>query len=167
MDEWNVWYAWYRPSNVTDGIFAALTLHMLFTEARSCGIEQACHFEAINEGLLEVKPNCTYLTAQGQVFSVMKHHLNGQVRYKKMNAFATVQDGVLTITAVNEAYDQPKQFRIASTGQILTSYILTSDTVIPPSFFHKETIELEKAGDYYTCMLPPHSIMLLQLTEES
>ena len=24
FDEWNVWYAWYRPSSVTDGIFNAL-----------------------------------------------------------------------------------------------------------------------------------------------
>ena len=33
MDEWNVWYAWYRPSSVTDGIYAALVLHMLMEEA--------------------------------------------------------------------------------------------------------------------------------------
>lgn len=165
MDEWNVWYAWYRPSSVTDGIFAALTLHMLFTEAQSCGIEQACHFEAINEGILEVKPDHAYLTAQGQAFTVMKHHLDGQVRYKGMNAFATAKQNTLTITAVNESYDQPREIRIPHNGQVLETYVLTSDAVIPPSFFHKEKTELSKTDDGCTCTLPPHSLLLLKLSE--
>ena len=46
MDEWNVWYAWYRPSSVTDGIYAALALHMLMEEAEKSGIALACHFQA-------------------------------------------------------------------------------------------------------------------------
>ena len=57
MDEWNVWYAWYRPSSVTDGIYAALALHMLMEEAEKSGIALACHFQAVNEGMLCVKPD--------------------------------------------------------------------------------------------------------------
>ena len=71
MDEWNVWYAWYRPSSVTDGIYAALALHMLMEEAEKSGIALACHFQAVNEGMLCVKPDHVSLTAQGQVFSWM------------------------------------------------------------------------------------------------
>ena len=38
LDEWNVRYAWYRPSSVTDGIYAALAMHLLMEEAEKSGV---------------------------------------------------------------------------------------------------------------------------------
>ena len=163
MDEWNVWYAWYRPSNVTDGIFTALTLHMLMTEAESCGIEQACHFEAVNEGLLWAAPEGAYLTAQGQVFALMKHHIGGQICYSSIEAFATRNNGVLTLTAVNASYDEPKQVVVPCTGEVISAEIYHSETVIPPSFFTEQKLETEKTADTYRFVMPPHSVMMVRI----
>ena len=55
FDEWNVWYGWYRPKSVNDGIFTAAMLHMLIEEADPSGIQMACHFEAVNEGAIRVE----------------------------------------------------------------------------------------------------------------
>jgi ABC-type Fe3+/spermidine/putrescine transport system ATPase subunit len=54
LDEWNAWYAWYRPGSVTEGIFAASFMHMLFNQADKYGIFLACHFESVNEGAINV-----------------------------------------------------------------------------------------------------------------
>jgi len=163
MDEWNVRYAWYRPSSVMDGIFTALTLHMLMAEAETCGIELACHFEAINEGLLCAEPSGAYLTAQGQVFALMKHHIGGRICHGGSNAFVTHKDGVYTLTAVNDSYDQCRKVQIACGGRILSTKLLGSQSVIPPSFFEEETLRVEKCAEGYACTMPPHSVMMITI----
>lgn len=165
MDEWNVWYAWYRPSSVTDGVFAALTMHMLMTEAKDCLIEQACHFEAVNEGLLEAAPTGARLTAQGQVFSLTKHHIGGAIRHKGLDAFVTSREGVLTLTAVNASYDQPRTLAVVHQGKIIFAKLYGSDSVIPPSRFEERTLRMKKTSDGYQCTMPPHSVMLIQLSD--
>jgi len=163
MDEWNVRYAWYRPSSVMDGIFTALTLHMLMAEAETCGIELACHFEAINEGLLCAEPSGAYLTAQGQVFALMKHHIGGRICHCEPKAFVTQKDGVYTLTAVNESYDQCRKVQIACGSRILSTKLLGSQSVIPPSFFEEEALCVEKCADGYGCTMPPHSVMMITI----
>ena len=106
MDEWNVWYAWYRPSSVTDGIYAALALHMLMEEAEKSGIALACHFQAVNEGMLRVKPDNVSMTAQGQVFSRMHHwHMGNRLCSASQEAVVTVdREGRVSATVVNAAF---------------------------------------------------------------
>ena len=45
FDEWNAWYAWYRPGSVSEGIFAAAFMNMIFSNAADLGVMIACHFE--------------------------------------------------------------------------------------------------------------------------
>lgn len=163
MDEWNVWYAWYRPSSVMDGVFAARTLHMLMSEAKDCRIAQACHFEAVNEGLLCAPVQGAYLTAQGQVFRVMKDHIGGQICMKGLDAFATRRDGVITLTAVNPSFDRAERLHVRHEGEVLSAVLYHSDGVIPPSFFTQEEacVELEEQGS--AIELPPHSLLALKL----
>jgi len=159
MDEWNVWYAWYRPSNVTDGIFTALNFHMLLSEAKACGIELACHFEAINEGVIAVTADNAYPTAQGQVFALMRHHQGGRICHSGLDAFATEKDGVITLTAVNPSYDEEKRITLKGPGKILESVILTGETVLPPSFFTRGEVKMEN-GSF---VMPPHSVLFVQM----
>lgn len=163
MDEWNVWYAWYRPSNVIDGVFAALTLHMLMSEAGPCGIGQVCHFEAVNEGLLCAAPDGAFLTAQGQAFRMMKHHVGGRILCRGMEAFATRKDGVTTVTVVNASYDQCRQTELCFGGEVLEARLLGGETVIPPSFFEERELSMERTDGGYACIMPPHSVMMVRL----
>jgi len=163
LDEWNVWYAWYRPSSVNDGIFTALTLHMIMSEAKACGIELACHFEAINEGLICVTPYTSFLTAQGQMFTLMKQHIGGQMYYGTPDAVITRKDDIFTATIVNASFDQPKQVRLPRELTVQSAVLYTNDTVLPPSFFETQEVETAQMQENACCTIPAHSVMLLKL----
>ena len=160
MDEWNVWYAWYRSSNVTDAIFAALTLHMLMCEAETADIAQACHFEAVNEGLIEVLPYSSRLTAQGEVFRLMSGHAGGRLCYESMEALATKHDEHIYLTAVNPSFSETRTLLIdrQTAGEILKAEIYTSEKVIPHSNFSVSNVKAETLKDQFLLKMPAHSV---------
>ena len=162
MDEWNVWFAWCRPSSVTDGMFTALALHMLIEEAEKCGIELACHFEAINEGLISVTPRTAFLTAQGQVFTAMKHHAGGTICHSEPDVLVTLRNDLMTATVINASFDQSKSVTLYDLDQPENAVLYTSDAIVPPSFFHDQPVQFTRTDDSLSTVLPPHSFILLQ-----
>ena len=162
MDEWNVWYAWYRPSSVTDGIYAALALHMLMEEAEKSGIALACHFQAVNEGMLCVKPDHVSLTAQGQVFSRMNRwHMGNRLCSASQEAVVSVdREGRMAVTVVNAAFRSEKPVDFSSFGPCSEAVLFSSDTVLPPSEFTVTDVLEQAAGG--TFQMPPHSVLFLR-----
>ena len=162
MDEWNVWYAWYRPSSVTDGIYAALALHMLMEEAEKSGIALACHFQAVNEGMLCVKPDHVSLTAQGQVFSRMNRwHMGNRLCSASQEAVVSVdREGQMAVTVVNAAFRCEKPVDFSSFGPCSEAVLFSSDTVLPPSEFTVTDVLEQAAGG--TFQMPPHSVLFLR-----
>lgn len=161
MDEWNVWYAWYRPSSVTDGIYAALALHMLMEEAEKSGIALACHFQAVNEGMLCVKPDHVSLTAQGQVFSRMNRwHMGNRLCSASQEAVVSVdREGQMAVTVVNAAFRCEKPVDFSSFGPCSEAVLFSSDTVLPPSEFTVTDVLEQAAGG--TFQMPPHSVLFM------
>lgn len=160
FDEWNVWYAWYRPSNVTDGIYHALAQHMLMAEAKPCSIEMACHFEAINEGLLEVHSDRSELTAQGQMFKLMKNHAGGELVFTAPEAVVTRKESVLTATVVNASLYDWKEVDFGACGKCVEAKLYSSDDVLPPSYFTESDVLDKIQAD--TLRVPPHSVLMLR-----
>lgn len=161
MDEWNVWYAWYRPSSVTDGIYAALALHMLMEEAEKSGIALACHFQAVNEGMLCVKPDHVSLTAQGQVFSRMNRwHMGNRLCSASQEAVVSVdREGRMAVTVVNAAFRSEKPVDFSSFGPCSEAVLFSSDTMLPPSEFTVTDVLEQAAGG--TFQMPPHSVLFM------
>ena len=160
-DEWNVWYAWYRPSSVTDGIYAALAAQMLIAEAEPCGIELACHFEAINEGLIEVHADWAELTAQGQMFKLMKNHVGGKLVYVAPEAVMTQNaEGAITATVVNASLDGWKDVNFGLCGNCVEAKLYNSESVLPPSYFAESDVLAEVKNSAFG--MPPHSVLLLR-----
>lgn len=162
FDEWNVWYGWYRPKSVNDGIFTAAMLHMLIEEADFSGIHMACHFEAVNEGAIRVEWDKSFLTPSGQMFAVMKNHIDGKLCFAAKDAVVTLKENVLTITLLNRSYDSSQKFIIPRYGEIMVSKLYTSECVLPYSDFEVKDVELRAVGDSYEVILPKHSVMLIQ-----
>ena len=162
MDEWNVWYAWYRPSSVTDGIYAALALHMLMEEAEKSGVALACHFQAVNEGMMCVKPDRVTLTAQGQVFSRMNRwHMGNRLCSASQEAVVTAdREGRVSATVVNAAFRSEKPVDFSSFGPCSEAVLFSSDTVLPPSEFTVTDVLEQAAGG--TFQMPPHSVLFLR-----
>lgn len=162
MDEWNVWYAWYRPSSVTDGIYAALVLHMLMEEAEKSGIGPCVSLSGNQRGMLCVKPDHVSLTAQGQVFSWMNRwHMGNRLCSASQEAVITVdREGRVSATVVNAAFHREKPVDFSSFGPCSEAVLFSSDTVLPPSSFTQSNVLDQAAGG--TLQMPPHSVLFLR-----
>jgi len=165
FDEWNVWYAWYRPSSVTDGIFNALVMHMLIGEAEKSGIAMACHFEAVNEGMIRVLPDSACLTAQGISYSVMKHHAGGKLLRAERDIVITRHpDNEIYMTVINASLKCEKPVSFPETGVCREALVYTSDSVIPHSNFEKKDVTgLVSQG---SMLLEPHSILTVRWADK-
>ena len=163
FDEWNTWYAWYRPSSIVDGVFTALMLHMFIEEAERNGIALVCHFEAVNEGMMEVYADHTVLTAAGQAFAMMKHHAGGRLLYASTEAAVTEKDGMLTVTAVNPSYDKPRTVTIPAGGETVQASLYSCGQVAPHTHFEIKELSPLHSGDGSTVELPPHSLLLMKM----
>ena len=159
-DEWNSWYAWYRPESVCDGIFAALVLHVLINDAEALGIDIACHFEAINEGAIVAETNSAKLTPMGKAFAVMKHHKFGKLLFASDNAVTTENEGKITTTIINSLYDEEKEYRIPAFKENVRGTLFYSDDVRPNTSFLEEEISFTQEKGYYVVIMPSHSIAL-------
>ena len=166
FDEWNTWHAWNRPSSIVDGLFTALMMHMFIQEEKRNGLALVCHFEAVNEGMMDVCADGAKLTASGQAFAMMKHHAGGTLRYAGPNAAATVKDGLLTVTAVNPSFDETRDLSIQDSGKLVNACMYTCDCVTPYTWFDLHTVSPVWNGSAWSIEMPPHSMLLVQLQIE-
>ena len=163
FDEWNAWYAWYRPGSVSEGIFVATVLNMLFQNADKYGVGMACHFESVNEGSIRVYPDRAKLSPAGQAFSIMKHHAGGMVCALQQDVVATSKDSVLTCTLINRAFDREKKFSLDNGGELISAVVYASDDVVPGSEFTVSDLPVARIGEALEVTLPGHSIAQIQM----
>ena len=167
FDEWNQWYSWYRPSCVTEGIYAARTMHFYISESAALDIPIVCYFQPVGEGAILITPEGSRLTANGQMFKMMKAHQDGRVCKVSDNddysTVATIKDGVLTITLINASYDTDREFRFNLKGEVLEAALYSSEDVTPHSFFERSELEVTAKRKDIKTVLPPHSAAIIKL----
>lgn len=166
FDEWNTWYAWYRPSCIADGIFTALMLHMIIQEAEKSGIAMACHFEAVNEGTIEATWEHARLTVAGQAFSAIQEHSGGMVLYQSSNVLVTQKDALITATVVNPSVNQERSLSLPFYGAVCTAKSYHGRDLIPYSYFEMEAAPVEQKDGKLRITIPPHSLVLLKMKLE-
>ena len=167
FDEWNYWYAWYRPSCVGEGIFTARMLHMLISESAAQNSPFCCYFQPIGEGAVIVEPTSAKLTANGRMFSVMKEHKGGELcsvgGADDYSAVATVKEGVMTVTLINQDYSLDREFSFSVKGEVIRSLLYASDSVEPYTYFDESEFTPVRNGDEIMVTLPPHSVALISV----
>ena len=167
FDEWNQWYSWYRPSCVTEGIYAARTMHFYISESAALDIPIVCYFQPVGEGAILITPEGSRLTANGQMFEMMKAHQDGRVCKVSDNddysTVATIKDGVLTITLINASYDTDREFSFNLKGKVLEAALYSSEDVTPHSFFERSELEVTAKRKDIKTVLPPHSAAIIKL----
>jgi alpha-N-arabinofuranosidase len=162
-DEWNAWVAWYRPGSITEGIFAARLLNMMYMNAEKYGVSQICHFEASNEGAILVYPDRAVLTPAGQAIAAMRHHAGGIIRAIQDDVIATETDGILTLTLINRSYDRDKAFTFPKAGTVFSATLLSGDGVLPYSTFNETQPDILEENGSFRTVLPEHSIAVIRL----
>lgn len=168
FDEWNQWYSWYRPSCVSEGIYAARTMHFYINESAALDIPIVCYFQPVGEGAILITPEGSRLTANGQMFAMMKAHQDGKVCKitddEDYTTTATVKDGILTITLINPNYDTDREFSFSLKGKVLDAFLYSSEDVTPHSFFEKSPLEVKAGRKDIKTVLPPHSAAILRIS---
>lgn len=167
FDEWNQWYSWYRPSCVAEGIYAARAMHFYINESAPLDVPIVCYFQPVGEGAILVTQEGSRLTANGQVFAMMKAHQDGRVCKVEDNGdystAATIKDGVLTITLVNPSYDSDRTFTFKLKGIVLEALLLSSDDVVPYSYFEESPLAVTARRKDLSAVLPPHSTAIIKV----
>lgn len=167
FDEWNFWYAWYRPSCVAEGIFTAKMLHMLIHHSDRYAVPFATFFQPVNEGAIDVTPEGARLTADGQIFALARgHHGGKRCRIDGADAFtaaATVKNGAVYVTVVNDSFDRAQEFVISGPGGEAEGVLYTSEDVSPHSFFEENPLAIAADETGFFLSLPPHSVAALTI----
>lgn len=162
LDEWNQWYAWYRPSCVTEGMFTARMMHMLIEESNTLDMPICCYFQPVGEGAILITPQKSELTANGQVFALMKAHKGGGILKVDgdgdYRALATLKDGILTLTLVNSDYHESQDYEIEVPGKVLESIMLHNEDVRPHTYFNKTFLTVQKKGKLLKVSVPAHGV---------
>jgi len=167
FDEWNRWYAWYRPSCTADGIFAARMLHMFMQESLLSDVPVCCYFQPVGEGAIEIKPYHSFLTGIGQAFSLLAAHKGQKLcrldGIQDLEAAATVHENILTVTLINTSLDQPKTFSLHVCGEPVETSCLQPEHLLPHSRFKQEALDVTVQKEQIKATLPPHSIAKISI----
>ena len=180
FDEWNVWYAWYRPVGVVEGIYTASMLHQFCRQARRLGIGLGAFFEPINEGAIWVRPEQAGLTAMGQAFALLKAHQHK--RLVPVTATDPADDvdvvasrdetgGEVWVSLVNRSPDDDCPVELSFQGSagagkvvIAEAVLLSSPTFLPESVFDETQLAvMVRDGVEAQFTLPGHSIAMLKI----
>ena len=166
-DEWNQWFAWYRPSCVAEGIFSANMMHFFLNESNNLGMPVVCYFQPVGEGAIIIEPTSSHLTANGQIFSIMKEHQGGKLckitENDDYSTTATIKDGIMTITLINAAYDTERTFNFKLKGNVTDAKLYSSDEVIPYTYFSESQLEVTDTRKEIKTVLPAHSVAIIRM----
>ena len=163
FDEWNAWYAWYRHGSVTEGIFAAHLLNMMYRNAETYGISQICHFESVNEGSMLVTPDKAELMPTGQAIASMADHAGGRILALEEDVTVTEKNGIITCTLLNRSYNKEKTFFLPKAGTVAETRLLAGNGVVAGSRFTESTLDVETKEDIFRVVLPATSIAVLKM----
>lgn len=170
FDEWNMWYAWNRPSSVAEGIYCARTMHFYINESNALDIPVVCYFQPIGEGAVIISPTSCELTANGQVFALMSAHQDGRLCHVSENedysTAASIKDGVLTVTLINYEYDTARSFHFPIKGKLLEARLLSSEDVRPFTRFSEAPLRVAGGGKSIDTELPPHSVAIIKIKQK-
>lgn len=164
FDEWNAWAAWYRLGSITEGIFAAHLLNMMYRNADKYGVSQICHFESVNEGSMLVTADRAELMPTGQAIAAMRSHAGGRILALQEDVTVTEKDGIITCTLTNRSYGERKSFFLPKIGKLLSGVLLSGEGVVPGTRFRESSLEVRREENRFCTELPEHSIAVIKLT---
>ncbi len=180
-DEWNVWHQWFiMPGNnewkvgPIDAAFVAAHLNMLAEKASELGIECACYFQPVNEGLIAVEPFSAKLTATGQVFVLYRAHQGNRLLkiagdLEGISSCASVgRDGkTILVSLVNQKPELPQDFRIvllnAPGGVTASAQCLVADDLKPNRPFREQPLIVKVKENKVVGVLPKLSVAMIHV----
>lgn len=95
-----------------------------------------------------------------------RHHGGKRCRIDGADAFtaaATVKNGAVYVTVVNDSFDRAQEFVISGPGGEAEGVLYTSEDVSPHSFFEENPLAIVADETGFSLSLPPHSVAALTI----
>jgi alpha-N-arabinofuranosidase len=166
FDEWNAFFAWYHKPCIIEGMFTALMLEMICREYDRLNMPICMYFQPVNEGAILVYPFDSELTANGQVFRLMKEHREGVLLDvcsddKDLHCLGTIHknSNKAILTLINRSYDREISFAFADALPEFKSAVLLDGS--GPLFHGSKFKEVNGLGikdAAHNVIIPPHSL---------
>lgn len=167
FDEWNQWYAWYRPSCVCDGMFVARMMHIFLRETNPLDIPIVSYFQPVGEGAILITPTESRLTANGQMFALMKEHQDAKLCTvtddDDYSTVASIKGDTLTVTLVNAQYDRERTFSFNLKGKLIKNVLFSSEDVTAHTYFNESQLVVDYHKNHLCTTLPAHSVAIFQM----
>jgi hypothetical protein len=150
-------------------MFTALMLEMFCKESKALNMPIGMYFQPVNEGAIMVHPLTSELTANGQVFALMKKHRGGSLAEinsgnADLHCLGTVdKEKRFTVTLINRSYDKPIPF-IQGKGleKIQNAVLLDGSGAIfhGSKFIQADGLKAKNTAGEFT--IPPRSILQIE-----
>lgn len=169
LDEWNLWYPWYRDDGIAEGLFAAKMLHALMREWRALGLAYVCYFQAVNETAIHVDPFDSRLTSVGEAMRLMRGHVGGfPVACPQPNdaVFVTdAADGARYATAYNFSLTEPLEVEFPAGGRtgVLKGECLSPDGFSTGCRYRQAALDVRLQADAIRLTVPPAALVAVQV----
>ena len=166
VDEWNLWYAWYREDVPADGLFAVKMMHRFLRRWRQLDLSCACHFQAVNENAIRVTPFESRLTSVGEALRLLKAHVGGRPCLEPADDFFATEtaDGTRTVTVANFSADAPRRTVVPTGGRRRVALeILEPDRLDCGGRYRRFRKDFGADGSSFEVTLPPAGIASLRM----
>lgn len=167
FDEWNLWATWYRRSCSLEGIYAAKMMHTMLYACHEADAPILCYFEPVGEGAIDIFPDHAEYAADGQAFALLKVHKGAEIcKIEGLQAHevvASVQQNTLSVTAINQDFDESTVITMNRCGGIQCSKLLMASDLLPGSHLDEKELPISLTDDVIRFELPPRSVGLIRL----
>ena len=149
-----------------EGMFTARMLHAMLYDCPKADAPILCYFQPVGEGAVDVLPDRAVLSADGQAFSLLKAHKGGELcRIEGLNdceAVASLRDGVLSVSLLNERFDETAQYALSCAGSLIEARLLEASDLLPGSHFDEREAKVAAENGSFRVSMPPRSAALLR-----
>lgn len=169
LDEWNLWYPWYRDDGIAEGLFAAKMLHALMREWRALGLEYVCYFQAVNETAIHVGPFGSRLTSVGEAMRLMSGHVGGTpvaLPQAPDAVFATdAADGSRYVTGYNFSTAETLSVTVPADGrtQVVTDELLSPNGFSTGCRYRREKLSAQVTEAGLVVTIPPAAMVAVRV----
>ncbi len=168
-DEWNLYFAWYHDPGTMEGLYTGLMLEMFCKNYQALNMPMVMYFQPINEGAILVSPYASELTANGQIFSLMKDHAGQQLvesssSCEQVHCLASLNEktGEVVVTLINKSYDEECDLTLEGENHIYGVQTYTAEALTHGSRF---TVRKSNKGSK-SFQLPARTIVQFLLRAE-
>lgn len=140
---------------------------MVMRETNARDIPIVSYFQPVGEGAILITPTESRLTANGQMFALMKEHQDARLCKvtddDDYSTVASIKDDILTVTLINAGFSEDRAFDFKLKGTLLGGTLYSSDDVTAHTYFTESPLSVVYKNKILHTVLPAHSVAIFRM----